>query len=145
MQADSIYWTTVGILGDKYVDQQWNIPIIILVNHTLQPEPAVSIKAIVRRKILQCVPCQRWHLWVNSRWAARKTPAIFFFFFFSFFKHNSTDFESLLLRHKASACLRPCLFWAKDKNILLESHLEVEAAWSWLYSIPITGVLWPPP
>lgn len=64
-------------------------------------------------------------------------------FFFS--KDNTSDFKSLLLRHKASACLLPCLLWAKDKNILLESHLQVAAGWSWLYSIPITRVLWPPP
>ena len=62
-----------------------------------------------------------------------------------FLKDNIADFKSLLLRHKESACLLPCLFWAKDKNILLESHLALAAGWSRLYSIPITRVLWPPP
>lgn len=62
--------------------------------------------------------------WMNFRWARRKTPTIIYFFSST---RDSADFKSLLLRHKASACLLSCLFWAKDKNILLESHLEVEA------------------
>lgn len=77
--------------------------------------------------------CYLWCFHYMSEWTsgelyknAHSTPP----------KHNSADFKTFLLRHRASACLLSCLFWAQDKNILLESHLKAEAAWWWLYSNP---------
>lgn len=74
----------------------------------------------------------RWHPFLESQWTILNKTAKKKLLF----KTNSF----LKCRHKRKARPLCCLLWTQDKNVRLESHLEPEVAWVWLYSIPITSI-----